>query len=401
MSNVLFLSVPSHGHVNPTIGLVSELIKRGEKVTYFSSLEFKEKIEKTGATFKCYAEDLDMFKAPQSKPTAEQLSPIARILQSGSAIIGDILEQTKGKTFDYLVHSAPFPLTKPVAQFLKVPTVSSLAVYAGLDAFMGKAPAPNGGLFSKNPRLSEVLKQTRQELSERYGVDLPDNILGLLFNHGDLNLVYTSSYFTANLTYFDDSYKFVGPPVYDRKEQVDFPFEQLTGKKVLYISLGTVFGSHSPKLYDIFFKGFEKWDGVVVMAAYGVELSELIIPENFIVRNYVPQNELLKYTSVAITHCGMNSMSDLLTHEIPFVSLPLGADQPALAARAQELGATITLDAKNVEPDELRNAVETVMREPGYLHNIKKIADSFKSAGGYPKAVDEIFKLKRDRNIGD
>ncbi|MBB6246500.1 UDP:flavonoid glycosyltransferase YjiC (YdhE family) [Rhodanobacter sp. A1T4] len=49
MSNALFLSVPSHGHVNPTIGLVSELVKQEEKVTYFFSLAFKDKIEKAGA----------------------------------------------------------------------------------------------------------------------------------------------------------------------------------------------------------------------------------------------------------------------------------------------------------------------------------------------------------------
>jgi MGT family glycosyltransferase len=399
MSNVLFLSVPSHGHVNPTLGLVSELVKRGENVTYFSSLEFKERIEAAGASFKCYAEDLDMFKAPQQDATAEQPSPIARIIRSGSVIIENILAQTKGQSFDYLVHSTPFLFTKPIAQLLKVPTVASLAVFAGLDAFMGKSQPPGGGMFSKAKGLKEALDQTAQELEDRYAVSLPQNVLELLFNKGDINLVYTSSYFAADLTYFDDTYKFVGPPVHDRKEQSDFPFELLSGKKVMYISLGTVFGSHSPKLYAIFFNSFAAWDGMVVMAAYGVDHAKLAVPDNFIVRNYVPQSELLKYTSVAITHCGMNSMSDLLTQKIPFVSLPLGADQPALAARAQQLGATIVLDVKTLEPEELKKAVDAVMSEPGYLDSIKKIADSFASAGGYPKAVDEIFKLKRDRNI--
>lgn len=43
MSKVLFLGIPSHGHVNPTIGLVSELVNQGEEVIYFCSEEFKEK----------------------------------------------------------------------------------------------------------------------------------------------------------------------------------------------------------------------------------------------------------------------------------------------------------------------------------------------------------------------
>ena len=35
MSNVLFVNLPAEGHINPTIGLVRELIQRGEKVTYY------------------------------------------------------------------------------------------------------------------------------------------------------------------------------------------------------------------------------------------------------------------------------------------------------------------------------------------------------------------------------
>lgn len=72
-------------------------------------------------------------------------------------------------------------------------------------------------------------------------------------------------------------------------------------------------------------------DAVIVMAAYNVDLSQFDIPKNFIVRNYVPQNEILKFTDAAVTHAGMNSISDLIYNNIPFVALPLGADQPALA----------------------------------------------------------------------
>jgi MGT family glycosyltransferase len=234
---------------------------------------------------------------------------------------------------------------------------------------------------------------------ETYQVTMPVNILDLIFNKGDINLVYTSAYFAANITYFDDSFKFVGPPIYNRNETVDFPFEKLKGKRVLYISLGTVFGNHAPDLYNVFFKSFANWDGIVVMAAYNVDQSQFDIPDNFIVRNYVPQNELLKYTTAAITHTGMNSMNDLLYNNIPFISLPIGADQPALAKRAEELGATIVLDINNLDPQELRSALEILLINPDYIDNIKKISQSFKEAGGYQKAVEEIFKLRGIINV--
>jgi MGT family glycosyltransferase len=395
MATALFLSVPAHGNINPTLGLVSELVKQGETIIYFASDEFKHRIEETGAIYKSYAVDLDIFKANN----LTDVNPILRVIQSAPKVIADILNQIRDIKFDYLIHSAAFLFTKPIAQILKVPTVSSLAIFAGLDAFFDETKRANSKSFSASPELSEALQCTAQQVLETYQVTMPVNILDLIFNKGDINLVYTSAYFAANITYFDDSFKFVGPPIYNRNETVDFPFEKLKGKRVLYISLGTVFGNHAPDLYNVFFKSFANWDGIVVMAAYNVDQSQFDIPDNFIVRNYVPQNELLKYTTAAITHTGMNSMNDLLYNNIPFISLPIGADQPALAKRAEELGATIVLDINNLDPQELRSALEILLINPDYIDNIKKISQSFKEAGGYQKAVEEIFKLRGIINV--
>ncbi|SEW51062.1 macrolide family glycosyltransferase [Chitinophaga arvensicola] len=388
MSKVLFLGLPSHGHVNPTLGLVSELVKQGEEIFYFSSLEFKEKIEAAGATFAAYAEDLNIFK-PDSGDGSDD--PMVRVITSADKIIADILYQIKDHSFDYIIHSAAFPFTKVLAPLLKIPTVSSLAVFAGLRDFFEASDTAEDPFFPGMQEMIDAYQQTSQRINDTYGVQLPENFFQLILNTGDINLVYTSRYFAPDEAYFDDRYKFVGPPVFERKENMDFPFELLENKKVIYISLGTIFSNHNHELYNIFFRTFADQDVVVVMAAYEVDLSGFDIPANFIVRNYVPQSAVLPYTAAAITHAGMNSISDLVYNDIPFVALPLGADQPLLAKRAEELGAAISLNADTLTPETLRLAVEKVIDEPGYLENIKKISASFREAGGYKKAVEEIF----------
>ena len=399
MSKVLFLSVPSHGNVNPTLGLVNELVKQGEEVIYFSSNQFKETVEKTGAVFKSYAADLDIFKANGNGGKGGNLmGAMPKIINSAEVIIEDILHQIKDYKFDYLVHSFAFPYAKVIAGILKIPTVSSLAIFAGLRGFTERMNQPDDMPAAMNEML-KTYAGVAQKIRDKYSVEMPENILQLLLNKGDINLVYTSKYFAPDAGYFDDSYKFVGPPVYDRKEAGDFPFDQLQEKKVIYISLGTVFGNYKPDLYNIFFESFANTNFVVVMAAYGVDISSFIIPQNFIVRNYVPQSQILPYTNVAITHAGMNSISDLVYHQIPFVAIPLGADQPALAKRAEELGAAISLDVNNLTSDIVKTSVENVMNNPTYLQNIQKINESFKEAGGYPKAVAEICKLKKEKGI--
>lgn len=51
MSKIVFFSIPAHGHTNPTIPVVTELVNRGHQVWYYSFLEFQGKIEGAGAAF--------------------------------------------------------------------------------------------------------------------------------------------------------------------------------------------------------------------------------------------------------------------------------------------------------------------------------------------------------------
>jgi len=397
MSEILFLGVPSFGHINPTIGLIAELVKRGERVTYFASAKFREPIEAAGAELKCYGEDLDMFAVPRDGRAPAEPSPRMRVLAAGPAIVSDILAQTRGRRFDCLIHSAAFPFADVVAQILGVPSVSSLGIFLGLDMFLSPARGPSH--FIGTP-LEPIYRGTAQALVDAYGIDMPEDPIDLMLSKGDLNLVYTSRYFAGGLPYFDDSFLFIGPPVYDRKETTEFPLEALDGKSVLYISLGTVFSGFDQRLYGIFFDAFRDWDGIVVLSAYKIDYTVFDIPSNFIISDYVPQNAVLKRATAAITHCGMNSLNDILAHQVPFVALPLGADQPLLAARAESLDATITLDATTLTPGQLSEAVAKVTSEPRYRAGMQRIVDSFAEAGGFPKAADAILDLVRTKSRG-
>ena len=46
-----FFNIPGHGHVNPTLAIVKELVDRGETIDYYCTEEFRANIEKTGANF--------------------------------------------------------------------------------------------------------------------------------------------------------------------------------------------------------------------------------------------------------------------------------------------------------------------------------------------------------------
>lgn len=58
MATLLFFGQPGHGHTNPTLPLVAELVCLGEKVIYYSLENFQPAIEQTGATFRSYGDTL-------------------------------------------------------------------------------------------------------------------------------------------------------------------------------------------------------------------------------------------------------------------------------------------------------------------------------------------------------
>ena len=51
MSKIAFFCIPAHGHTNPTLEVVKELIHQGHEVRYYSYECMREKIEATGVEY--------------------------------------------------------------------------------------------------------------------------------------------------------------------------------------------------------------------------------------------------------------------------------------------------------------------------------------------------------------
>ena len=51
MKNIAFFCIPAHGHTNPMIAVAAELVRRGNRVRFYSFDEFADKIAASGAEF--------------------------------------------------------------------------------------------------------------------------------------------------------------------------------------------------------------------------------------------------------------------------------------------------------------------------------------------------------------
>jgi MGT family glycosyltransferase len=123
------------------------------------------------------------------------------------------------------------------------------------------------------------------------------------------------------------------------------------------------------------------------------------IPKNFIVKNYVPQTELLKYTKLFITHGGMNSTHEGLYYGVPLIVIPQSGDQPIIAEQVAKIDAGIKLNMQTLTENQLREAVDQMLIQPAYHKVITNIRESFQKSGGCHQAVDEIFEFKKEYGI--
>ncbi|MCA9911099.1 MAG: glycosyl transferase, partial [Anaerolineae bacterium] len=131
------------------------------------------------------------------------------------------------------------------------------------------------------------------------------------------------------------------------------------------------------------------------------DLAQLgAIPANFIVRNFVPQLEVLQRTDLFITHGGMNSVHESLWQGVPMIVIPQQAEQAFVAQQVVKHGAGIALGDKppvgQVSAAELRAAVEEILGDlDAYRAATEPLRASFVAAGGYRRAAEAFMAYGR------
>jgi zeaxanthin glucosyltransferase len=94
-----------------------------------------------------------------------------------------------------------------------------------------------------------------------------------------------------------------------------------------------------------------------------------------------------------ITHGGMNTALECLTQGVPMVAIPITNDQPGVAARIAWSGAGICLPLKKLTTAKLRSAIESILEQPSYRDNARRLQKSIEQSGGVKLAADIVEKV--------
>jgi len=373
----------------------SELVDHGEKIIYYCTEEFRNKIEQTGAEYRPYKGLINEFKIENY----DLYKALKLSVQMTVDKLDYNLDTIRKENPDYIIHDSLCTWGKHIAAILGIPAVnlmhsypvtkSSISLTTDTAFFLIKV-----GMYKFKNKFQK--NSSKKILKKKYDINL--SLGDILINKEGLNIVYTSKHMEPDIYEREKNYSFVGPSLFFKREQNDFPFHKLKDRKVIYISLGTLHNNNS-HFYKTCVKAFTNKEYYVVISV-GLEtsLSELSdLPNNFLIRQSVPQQQLLEYVELFITHAGMNSVNESICCGVPMLLLPHQFEQKMIARRVMEMGIGITI--KNITPTKLYENAEKLISDSKYKKQALKYKSIFseEEKTSHVKATDEILRYIRNK----
>ena len=181
---------------------------------------------------------------------------------------------------------------------------------------------------------------------------------------------------------------FVDP---QQRPPIDFPWDRLDGRPLVYASLGTLQNGSEHIFRTIAEACASLPVQLVISLGAGLDQERLgILSGDPIVVKYAPQLELIKRSTIVITHAGINTALESLAEGVPLVCIPIGNDQPGVAARVAARGAGVVVPRHKLNARRLHTAVRTVFECDSYRSAAKKLQASMQQIDGLGRAADII-----------
>ena len=114
------------------------------------------------------------------------------------------------------------------------------------------------------------------------------------------------------------------------------------------------------------------------------------LPINAIIVNQAPQLELLKRTSVCITHAGLNTVLESLAQGVPQLAIPVTFEQPGVAARIAAKKTGVTMSFADLTSEHLSTLLDEVLSCPIYRENARKFQRIISKTNGLSMAADIV-----------
>ena len=414
-----FVSMPFVGHLNPMTTLARRLQSRGHEVAFIGVPDVKPFARAAGLNFVPFCENeyppgsIARLYAPVSKlhgPEVARWSVRERNGDLFSAASKHLTRKLGETSVDALVIDTIHAFLQLVPISLGMPYVQ---VSTGLHVDLSGVSPP---YFFSWPHESTPEARTRNLEGVREAGEIFAPIASLAMSYGEkmgLQIDWSDFAATASklavITQTPKEFDFPGipwpaqfhytGPFHDSegREPIAFPWEKLTGNPLVYASMGTLVNGLE-RVYKIILKavGHLRDTQVVLSVGKNLKLDDLgTIPSNVIVVRAAPQGELLKRAALCITHAGLNTALESLAQGVPMVAIPIGYDQPGVAARIAYHGVGEFVDIEDLAVERVQLLIQEVLENPRYREKARWFQKVIAQTRGLDMAAEVIERAFR------
>jgi zeaxanthin glucosyltransferase len=186
----------------------------------------------------------------------------------------------------------------------------------------------------------------------------------------------------------------------EQRPAIDFPWQRLDGRPLIYASLGTL-QNGSEAIFRTIAEACAGLDAqLVISLGGGLDPAKLgKLAGNPLVVSVAPQLEILKRAALVITHAGLNTVLESLREGVPLVAVPLANDQPGVAARVKARGACVVVSRHWLNAARLRKGVMLVLQDARYREAAQVLQRAIRRIDGPGHAADLIEQVLKLRSM--
>src|SRR6266478_2569615 len=385
-----FLSLPLTGHLNPMTALARKLKSRGHEIVFIGVPDIEPVARAADLDFVPFGENefppcsiakrwgrvANLHGLDVVRYTARELTP---------GLVKAAFEHLPGKIAETgvnaLILDTAYRLTEIVPMHLRLPYVQIWNVLH-FD-FSGSTPLAlyswphetSPEALARNVAGLEIVREIRgpimpivQSYAERNGLKIDWSKPAATVSKLAV-ITQTPKEFDFSIPHLPRQFHYAGPfHDIEGREPISFPWEKLTDKPLIYASMGTLVNGLN-KVYGAILEAVGEFPEmqVVVSVCKNVNPDDLgSIPSNTIVVRIAPQIELLKRAALCITHAGLNTTLEALAQGVPMVAIPIGYDQPGVAARIAHHGVGEFVEVGDLTADRLLELIQRVATNQDY-----------------------------------
>lgn len=390
----LIVVPPLVGHINPTLGVARALAARGHQVAFAGHPEI---IARLGA-----APDATVFPCALA---GHDDTPVARPADMrGPAALKFLWETFLIPLADAMIPgvSAAVEAFEPEVMLVDQQAVAGavVAMRHGITwATSATTAAELANPLAAMPKIDSWVRELLLDLEVRNGLPTTaaspryQSTFGDLRFSPELVLAYSTAALSGDVQALRGRLRYVGPSITQRPADPAFPWHRLPqDRRLVFAGVGTANADAAAGFLTACAEAIGARPhlfGIIADPAAAMTTA----PRNVLVVPHVPQLDVLARAAAAICHAGQNTVCEALYHAVPLVLAPIRDDQPVVAQQVADAGAGLRIRFARAGAPQIGAALDQVLDDARFAQAARRVADSFRAAGGAQAAAGYLESL--------